>query len=115
MTGVKFEITKIRLNSKVVKLKTKWTMPPVKKVKPEFRYDPGHPEGWTDDLGIIADKNQWIEGRDGGWYSELDPEDYHEIRKWCEQNFEHGSWYIGIYYIYIRNENDVAWFLLRWS
>ena len=33
-----------------------------------LHYRCGHPAGWTDDLGIIADKNQWVREELPGWY-----------------------------------------------
>ena len=115
MTDIKFDIIKTRVTAKARKLKTVWTPAPREKIKPKFRYERGNPEGWTDDLGIIADKNQWVEQRDEGWYSDFDPQDNFAIREWCEQNFKHGDWYTGGYYIFLKHEKDVAWFMLRWS
>ena len=110
MTDIKFDIIKTRVTAKARKLKTVWTPAPREKIKPKFRYERGNPEGWTDDSGI-----KWVEQRDEGWYSDFDPQDNFAIREWCEQNFKHGDWYTGGYYIFLRNEKDVAWFMLRWS
>lgn len=90
-------------------------MPKREKVKPHFEFRRGHPAGYTDDLGIIADKNQWVESVRTGWISDIDPQDYMAIREWCEQNLRHGDWCTGVYYIILQNESDVAWFMLRWS
>ena len=102
---------------KSLDVNTQYSWMPVKgrKVKLNFVYRQGHPAGYTDDLGIIADKNQWVEEERQGWLSHVDPQEYHAMREWCEQHFTHGSWYTGIYHIFIENEEDVAWFLLRWS
>jgi hypothetical protein len=54
------------------------------KIKPKFTYRRGHPAGYTDDLGIIADRNQWVDAVTGGYHSEVDPQDYQEIREWCD-------------------------------
>ncbi len=91
----------------------KWVQ--VRRVVPKFTYRRGHPAGYTDDLGIIADRNQWVEAESPGWVSEVDPQDYLAIREWCEQNLRHGDWCTGAYYIILQNEEDVSWFLLRWS
>lgn len=110
-------MTDIKIDFHVKKTNATWHVVPREKIKPKFRYERGNPEGWTDDLGIIADyhKNHWVEQRDEGWYSDFDPQDNFAIREWCEQNFKHGDWYTGGYYIFLRNEKDVAWFMLRWS
>jgi len=85
------------------------------KIKLDFTYRPYRPAGYTDDLGIIADRNQWVEEQRSGWQSEVDPQDYHGMREWCRQNLKHGTWYTGLYYIFIENEKDMSWFMLRWS
>lgn len=101
---------KINLNSRYG-----WMNITRSRLKPVFSFRKGHSAGYTDDLGIIADKNQWVEEQRSGWHSEIDPQDYMPMREWCEQNLKHGTWYTGIYYIFIEREEDVAWFTLRWS
>ena len=99
-------------------LKTPCTIPPWAKVEhlvPKFTWRNGHPAGYTDDLGIIADRNQWVKEQKSGWFSDIDPRDHMAIREWCEQNVTHGYWYTGDYYLVLEDEKDVAWFLLRWS
>lgn len=91
----------------------KWAQ--IRKVIPNFKWRDGHPSGWTDDLGIIADRNQWVYPQTPGWISDIDPQEYMAIREWCEQNLKHGDWCTGVYYIILQNEEDVAWFMLRWS
>lgn len=91
----------------------KWAK--IKHVVPKFTWRNGHPAGYTDDLGIIADRNQWVEAVSPGWISDIDPQDYMAIREWCQQTLKHGSWGIGVYYIILQREEDVAWFMLRWS
>lgn len=102
------------LNQKIV-FNTRYGRMPKEKIKLNFTYQRGHPGGWTDDRGIIADKNQWIRERRSGWESNIDPQDCMEMREWCEQNLKHGPWYVGTYHIFIEREEDVAWFMLRWS
>jgi hypothetical protein len=87
----------------------------VRKIVPKFTYRRGHPAGYTDDLGIIADRNQWVEEVTGGYYSEVDPQEYIAMHEWCEQNFKHGDWCTGVYYVILQNEKDVAWFMLKWA
>ena len=91
----------------------KWAK--VKHVVPKFTWRDWRPAGYTDDLGIIADRNQWVQEVTPGWVSDIDPQDYMAIREWCEQTLTHGDWATGVYYIILQNEKDVAWFLLRWS
>ena len=91
----------------------KWEQ--IKRVVPKFTWRDWRPAGYTDDLGIIADRNQWVEEVTGGYCSEIDPQDYMAIREWCEQNLKHGDWCTGVYYIILQREEDVAWFLLRWA
>ena len=116
MTDIKiFDIISTQVNAPIRQLKARWVPVQREKIKPNFTYQQGHPGGYTDDLGIIADRNQWIEARRSGWQSEVDPQDYMGMREWCEQNLKHGTWFTGLYYIFIENEKDVAWFMLRWS
>lgn len=113
---MKFDIEKMRVVPDIVLVnKVKWVPLKREKIKPNFTYQRGHPAGYTDDLGIIADRNQWVEAQRRGWRSEVDPQDYQGIREWCEKNLKHGTWYTGVYYIFIENEEDMAWFMLRWS
>lgn len=99
----------------VTVFKPRWVTVKREKIKPNFSYQRGHPAGYTDDLGIIADRNQWVEEQPRGWRSEIDPQDYMAIREWCEQNLKHGDWFTGAYYIFLKYEEDVSWFMLRWS
>ena len=105
---------KNRLLQKIA-FNTRYGRMPKEKIKPNFTYHQGHPAGYTDDLGIIADKDQWVEEQKEGWFSVVDPHDYLAIRDWCKQNLTHGDWCMGIYYVILRHEEDVAWFILRWS
>lgn len=84
------------------------------RIKPEFHYQRGNPAGYTDDLGIIADRDQWVEEQPSGWRSQIDPRDAVEMIKWCEKNLK-GKWETGINHILISDERDVNWFMLRWS
>lgn len=81
----------------------------------------GNPDGYTDDLGIIADCNQWIEYRPAGWY-------IHSLRgydtdmiEWCRENLksyqELGRNYLGSRHGFapvICNEDDAVLFQMRW-
>ena len=97
MDDVRKMIQKIQINSNYG-----WMPLKREKIKPQFIYQPGHPGGW-------------IDGRQEGWYSDVDPQDYHGMREWCQKNLKNGTWYTGIYYIFLKRKEDVAWFMLRWS
>jgi hypothetical protein len=85
-------------------------------------YEHGHPEGWTDDLGIMADRNQWVREHLPGWYARqwiggrqwISVYDDSDLRAWCEENLS-GYWEIprdG--YVYMSSEEDVMLFKLNW-
>ena len=81
----------------------------------KFYYEPGHPDGFTDDLGILSDVNCWVPAHRAGWRSPLDPKDYLVIVAWCYENLKPNTWYTGPYFIFIERQKDVAWFMLRWG
>ena len=91
----------------------KWVQ--IKRIVPKFVWRDWRPAGYTDDLGIIADRNQWVEEETPGWISNIDPQDYIPMREWCEQHLKHSDWCTGVYYIILQREEDVSWFMLRWS
>jgi hypothetical protein len=93
--------------------KPRWMQ--VRKVVPKFTWSDWRPAGYTDDLGIIADRNQWVPEVIGGYCSDIDPQEYTAMREWCEKNLKHGDWCTGAYYIILQNDADVAWFMLRWA
>ncbi len=85
-------------------------------------YEEGHPAGWTDDLGIMADRNQWVREVFPGWYACRWAGDRQwvgmyadqNLRAWCETNLS-GYWEIprdG--YVYMSSEEDVMLFKLNW-
>lgn len=115
MTDIKFDVEKIQVNAPIRVTKVKWVPLKREKIKPNFTYRRGHPAGYTDDLGIIADRNQWVEAERSGWISDIDAQDFMGMREWCDQNLRRGTWYTGLYYIFIENEKDMSWFVLRWS
>lgn len=80
-----------------------------------------HPAGYTDDLGIIADRDQWVAAEPSGWY--LYPTE--EVHTWCTENLESyhhsAAETIGDTDIFnpgsrgwIFDYNDVILFQLRW-
>ena len=73
----------------------------------------GNEAGWTDDLGIIADRNQRVPYRPQGWYL---VDHSREVHEWCVAK-------LSSYYIltngrwpeyYIDDEQDVMLLKLRW-
>ena len=90
----------------------------VGKMKIEIRYERGNPSGWTDDLGIIADKNQWVQERLSGWYAWIHHSQAMEVHDWCERNLQ-GHWTLraGIpkRELYMSLDKDVTLFSLKWS
>lgn len=89
------------------------------KMKIEIRYEHGNPAGYTDDLGIIADRNQWIPERLPGWYTRVPYHQAMEIHEWCERNLQ-GYWKLrrgGTLEreLYMSEEKDVTLFTLRWA
>ena len=103
------------LNQKIAVNATYGKWAKIKHDVPKFRWRDGHPAGYTDDLGIIADRNQWVDAVSSGWVSNIQLHQVEPIREWCTQNLKHGCWQVGFYSIFLKNEKDVAWFLLRWS
>jgi hypothetical protein len=87
-------------------------------MKIEIHYELGHPEGYTNDLGIISDTDHWVKERLPGWYSTIYNSQGLGIHEWCLKNLHHGYWKlaVGIYNseLYIGNEKDVMLFSLRW-
>ena len=72
----------------------------------------GNPAGYTDDLGIIADRNQWIEERSPGWYlSGHNP----EVHKWCVEHLTSYEFqWTNPFTSRIDDDKDVMLFKLRW-
>lgn len=93
MTDIKFNVIKEELKSSIKKIKAHWVIMSPEKTKPSFHFDK------------ISSK----------WVSEIDPSEYFAMREWCIENLEHGTWCSGVYYIQLSREEDVSWFLLRWS
>lgn len=80
-----------------------------------LHYRQGHPAGYTDDLGIIADRNQWVEEELTGWYCFMPyVKDVTDIKQWCEKNLaDFWRFHKGMLYIY--NDNDATLFNLTWG
>jgi hypothetical protein len=76
-------------------------------------YRPYRPEGYTDDLGIISDRNQWIPEQPEGWYFWPELREWGQIRDWMEKHSI--EWDICQSNVVIRKEKDAALFMMRWS
>lgn len=80
-----------------------------------FFYVPGHPAGYTDDLGIMSDVNRYVREETAGYVSLIHPRDFSKIRDWCEQNFERYEYELTMYDIKFYSQKHVSWFMLRWG
>lgn len=79
----------------------------------EIVYKPHRPEGYTDDLGIIADRNQWVPEQPEGWHIYIDHTKWFEIREWLDDNdIMHETYFSGIV---LFRKRDVILFEMRWS
>jgi hypothetical protein len=79
----------------------------------QVEYRSYRPAGFTDDLGIIADRNQWIPEQHAGWYLLIDPDDFYDIVDWItENNMDHSISSNGLM---LFNQKDVILFKLRWA
>lgn len=87
----------------------------------EIDYQAGRPAGYTDDLGIIADSNQWVKEMPSGWYawyrdwpSGLENSSIRDIEVWCEVNCQ-GHWDRTGYNFYFTRRQDATLFKMVWS
>lgn len=72
------------------------------------------PEGWTDDLGIIADRNQWVRPMPGGWHVSVKlKNDWFLIIDWLKDN----NISYELYYenIVLTRDEDLVLYQLRWT
>ena len=86
----------------------------------KFWYSYGHPEGFTDDLGIIADRNQYVKEEFPGWYCARSdwqalPISRGDLECWLIDNLTSGCKIDEYGRIFIPNEQDLNWFILKWS
>lgn len=86
-----------------------------------FSYSRGHSSGFTDDLGIIADRNQWVCEEVPGWYALLPWKDFNrfEVETWCKENLS-GRFHVEVLNSYsmkimISTERDVVLFKMRFG
>lgn len=75
------------------------------------------PEGWTDDLGIIADQNRWLREELAGWYVFVPHHKAVEVHEWCKNNLK-DDWNYGAGIperkLRIGSDRDFAWFSMKW-
>lgn len=86
--------------------------------KISIHYRPYRPSGYTDDLGIIADTNQWIPAQEAGWYVTV-PMGYtiSDIVDWLDESGIDYAMKATVYFqthFVIFNESDANLFALRW-
>ena len=81
-----------------------------------MHYRRGHPSGYTDDLGILADRNQWVPEEPSGWYCYLPcsrPE-FYNIGQWCSEQLR-GPWLLNREMLWIARESEATLFNLTWG
>lgn len=76
----------------------------------------GNDEGLTDDLGIIADRDQWVPARPAGWYIHTFGRSLnHKIKEWCRENLESYEEFGRIHVDHvILDHEDAVLFRMRW-
>jgi len=86
--------------------------------KISIHYRPYRPSGYTDDLGIISDTNQWIPAQEAGWYVSVPTNSkVSEITDWFTELGIDYSMKATVNYrthFVIFNESDANLFALRW-
>jgi len=79
----------------------------------EMVYRPYRSEGYTDDLGIIADRNQWVPEQPEGWHIRIDRTKWYEIREWLDENgIMHETYFSNIV---LHRRKDAMLFEMRWA
>lgn len=78
-----------------------------------MHYRPYRPAGFTDDLGIIADQNQWIAEQPAGWYVFANVDIINPMIKWM---IEVGvDFKVANNWIIVPRDDDAAMVQLRWA
>jgi hypothetical protein len=78
----------------------------------EFGYLPYRPAGYTDDLGIIAEVNQWAPAQTSGWYFRVTSGN-DQVRSWLDDNeirYTYEGWKL-----IIHTRNHAMMFKLRFA
>ncbi len=79
----------------------------------EIEYIKYRPAGYTDDLGIIADRNQWVREQPEGWYVFCTLDKMDPVKNWLDENdipYERYN-----YQFILTRKQDVVLLKLRWS
>ena len=97
------------LYPEVIMLSEKWF------TKVILHWHEGHPGGMTDDLGIIADRDQYVEEELPGWYGYVPSDMEDAVRRWCIDVLENRCRFIRGQTIHVPYEDDAAMFTLRWG
>lgn len=80
-----------------------------------LHYRQGHPAGWTDDLGIIADKNQWVREELPGWYCYIPVHKCtSDLQQWCSVQLRK-PWSYRREMLWVSDKNDATLFNLTWG
>lgn len=79
----------------------------------QLDYRPYRPAGYTDDLGIIADKNQWIKEQPAGWYVFANVDIINPMIKWMHETGI--NYKIANKWIIVPKDEDAAMVQLRWG
>jgi len=84
-------------------------------LKIELHWHEGHGPGMTDDLGIIADRDQYVEEELPGWYGYIPPDMVDDVWRWCIDALENRCELIRGGMLRIPDDDDAAMFTLRWG
>lgn len=91
----------------------------VKRTSLRLSYYRGNPAGYTEDLGIISDRNQWLPARPAGWYVVPSLSKRPEVFEWCKENLKsYREYRYNSHYApdkVILDEKDAMLFQLRWT
>lgn len=74
----------------------------------------GHPAGYTDDLGILADENRWVREEYPGWYVYLDYYDRAKILSWCQDTLT-SAWDLRGGLLWMSAKSDATLFTMTWG
>lgn len=79
----------------------------------QLYYKPYRPASYTDDLGIIADRNQWVEEQPAGWYVFANVDIINPMIRWMRETGV--NYKIANKWIIVPTDGDAAMVKLRWG
>ena len=82
----------------------------------DLGYRPYRPAGYTDDLGILADRNQWVSTQKPGWYVLVAVHGYMDVIDWLIKDgvvFDRAAGDPNVLIFYERE--PVVELMLRWG